>query len=110
MKGKAGIRRVLRTLVARIRDEYDPDRVILFGSYAYGKPDVDSDIGLLIVKRTSLPFHKRWAEVSRLVYSETKGLDFSPFVVTPEELERRLEIGDQFFQEIMARGKVLYAR
>jgi hypothetical protein len=35
---------------------------------------------------------------------------FSPLVLTPEEIKQRLEIGDQFIQEILAKGEVLYAR
>jgi len=39
-----------------------------------------------------------------------RGLPFSPLVITPQELAQRLEIGDPFYHEILARGKVLYAR
>jgi len=110
MKTIASTRKAIRQLAERIKETYAPDTIILFGSYAYGQPDADSDIDLLIVKKTHLPFHKRWAEVCRSVSPEASGLDFSPFVVTPEELEERLKIGDQFFQEVLTKGKVLYAR
>jgi predicted nucleotidyltransferase len=90
--------------------EYQPERIILFGSYAYGQPDRASDIDLLIVKQTDLPFHKRWAEVCRIVSDLRRGIPFSPFVITPKELEQRLALRDPFFQEILEKGKTLYAR
>lgn len=102
--------KALQAIVEKVKREYEPERIILFGSYAYGRPTEGSDLDLLIVKETPEPFHKRWAQVCRLVSAEIAGLDFCPFVVTPEELNRRLEMGDQFFLEIMAKGKVLYAK
>lgn len=110
MRGNGKVRRVLDKVVERLKDEYGPERIILFGSYAYGEPEGESDIDLLIVKDTTQPFHKRWAEVCRIISPLRKGFAFSPFVVTPEELESRLEMGDDFFQEIISRGEVLYAR
>lgn len=110
MQVRSDVKRAVQDLVEHLKGDYNPEIIILFGSYAYGEPDSESDIDLLIVKRTPLPFHKRWVEVCQLVSGDTKGLEFSPFVVTPEELEIRLAMGDQFFKEILARGEILYAR
>ncbi|MFN3467900.1 MAG: nucleotidyltransferase domain-containing protein [Candidatus Brocadiales bacterium] len=110
MKVKDRIEKTLEEIVERIQREYDPEKIILFGSYAWGKPTEESDIDLLIVKDTSKPFHKRWAEVCQIVSELRRGLALSPFVITPSELSSRLEIGDQFFEEIIERGKILYAR
>jgi len=98
------LRRVTDVLVQK----YRPERIILFGSYAYGRPTDSSDIDLLIVKRTRLPFHKRWARVCELVEELVGTIPFSPLVVTPAELRRRLAVGDPFFREILSRGQVLY--
>lgn len=108
MKGRMDgkIERIVEVLVR----EYKPEKIILFGYWAYGKPDEESDIDLLIVKKTRKPFHKRWSEVCALVGDVVRKIPFSPFVVTPEELEKRLAIGDQFFEEILEKGRILYAR
>jgi len=100
------IEQIVQVLIRR----YQPERIILFGSYAYGEPDQASDIDLLIVKQTDLPFHKRWAEVCRLVSHLRRGIPFSPFVITPDELDERLALGDPFFREILEKGETLYAR
>lgn len=101
---------VILKLIERLKTRYEPEKIILFGSYAYGKPDIESDLDLLIVKDTCEPFHKRWVEVYELVSDIVRGIDFSPFVVTPGELEKRIKIGDQFFMEIVKRGECLYAK
>lgn len=103
-------KKVIERIVRVLSKTYKPEKIVLFGSYAYGKPTEESDIDLLIVKDTSLPFYKRLAEIRRLVSEARRGHAFEPLVVTPKELEERLEIGDSFFEEILKRGKVLYAR
>lgn len=98
----------IRRIVARIVEEYRPQEVILFGSYAYGEPRADSDLDLLIVRDTEeIPFMRR-VTVSRICDALHLRIPFQPFVVTPEELRRRLELGDSFFEEICERGKTLY--
>lgn len=95
-------------IVRRIIEGYRPAKVILFGSYAYGRPTVDSDIDLLIVKETADRFIDRWVAVRELIADPERRTPVEPIVVTPEELRRRLAEGDQFFHEIVTRGKVLY--
>ena len=109
---KERIETLLGKIVEVIRKEYVPDKIILFGSYGYGTPTEESDIDLLIIRETDKPFHKRWAEVCHIISEirKGKGIAFSPFVVTPQELQERLEIGDQFFEEIVNKGEVLYAK
>ena len=86
-----------------------PQKVILFGSYADGSADEDSDIDLLIIKGTTEQFLKRLNHVRRLVAGMHRRIPFDPIILTPEELEQRLQIGDQFIAGILERGKVLYA-
>ncbi|HUT84230.1 MAG TPA: nucleotidyltransferase domain-containing protein [Thermodesulfobacteriota bacterium] len=111
-KEKKEIDTLLKKIVDAICNKYAPEKIILFGSYAYGTPTKESDVDFLIIRGTQKPFHKRWAEVCHII-SEIRrgtGIAFSPFVVTPEELKERLQMGDQFFEEIISKGKVLYAR
>ncbi|MBS7249119.1 MAG: nucleotidyltransferase domain-containing protein [Candidatus Freyarchaeota archaeon] len=104
------MRPVIMRIVETIVRELNPQKIVLFGSFAYGEPNKQSDIDLLIVMETKDPFHKRWAKVCRIVREVRKGIPFSPFVITPEELKERLRVGDPFFQEIERRGEVLYER
>jgi len=95
-------------MVKVLLGQYRPERVVLFGSLAGGKWGRDSDIDLLIVKRTSVPFYRRMAVVRALVASARRGLPFDPIVLTPAELRNRLARGDQFVAGILASGKVLH--
>jgi predicted nucleotidyltransferase len=99
----------IERIVKRIAEGYQPLKVILFGSYAYGEPTEDSDIDLLIVKETSERFIDRWVAVRELIADSERRIPVEPIVVTPDELHRRLTGKDHFFQEIVARGKLLYA-
>lgn len=102
-------RQEIERVVKRIAEGYHPLKVILFGSYAWGEPTDDSDIDLLIVKETSERFIDRWVAVRELIADPERRVPVEPIVVTPEELDRRIARGDQFFQEIVARGKLVYA-
>ena len=101
---------MINQLVEEIKTGYRPEKIILFGSYAWGSPGAESDIDLLIIKESEKPFHKRWSDVCRLVSSIRKGVAFSPFVVTPDELQERLEMNDPFFKKIIEEGEVLYGQ
>ena len=65
---------------------------------------------ILIVKDTNETVLERWVSVRKMVSELRKGFAFSPIIVTPAELETRLGKGDHFFEEIIRRGKNLYAR
>ena len=93
-----------------LEEKYRPERIVLFGSFAKGRITRDSDVDLLIVKRTSLPFYQRLVEVRRLVSSARRGIPFDPIVVTPEELSCRIKVGDRFLEDILQSGQVLYAK
>jgi len=103
-------RKVILEMVEKIERDYQPEKVILFGSYAYGHPTLHSDIDLLIIKRTPQRPIDRRVEIRRLVYDPERTIAFSPLVYTPEEIERRLSLGDDFLEEILQKGEVLYER
>lgn len=104
------IRDTLQQIVQSLIEAYQPQHIVLFGSLAYGEPDADSDIDLLIIKETDESPLARRVHVRRLVADPERRVPFSPLVLTPEELAHRLMLGDPFYLEIMRRGKVLYAR
>jgi len=95
-------------VVSHIAKKFNPERIILFGSYAYGQPSEDSDVDLLIVMESNDRPVIRAAAVSKALHPSPFPMDI--MVRTPEEVRRRLEIGDYFFKEIITKGKVLYER
>jgi predicted nucleotidyltransferase len=104
----AHIEAQLGMITRKIVEAFQPQKVILFGSYAYGQPTHDSDVDILIVMDSRERPTERAAKVSRLLRPRPFPMDI--LVRTPEEIGRRLIIGDQFFLEIMRRGKILYER
>jgi predicted nucleotidyltransferase len=94
--------------VQRIVEALQPEKVVLFGSYAYGRPTPDSDVDLLIIMETSAPDKERYLSVCRLLRPRPFPVDI--LVRTPREVARALEKGDFFIREIMSQGKVLYER
>ena len=86
-------------------EKFRPDKIILFGSYAYGKLTQDSDIDLLVI----LPFEgipaEKAVEIPRAIDYHFP-LDL--LVRTPSEVQKRLKMGDFFIQEILQKGRVLY--
>jgi len=109
MKIPAATKTELDKIVSQLVKTYRPEKIILFGSYAYGVPHEDSDVDLLIIKTTSQPFVDRLVEVRKILTDPTRSVPLGPIVLTPEELDARLSIGDQFIEEIVTRGEVLYA-
>ena len=98
----------IRTIVEKLKKDYRPSKIILFGSYAYGQPDRDSDIDMCIIKEThERPIDRRVA-VARIVADPKRLVPFEPLVLSPQEVKERLLAGDQFLQEILDRGEVLY--
>jgi HEPN domain-containing protein/predicted nucleotidyltransferase len=107
--------RLLREITRRIVEAFKPDRIILFGSYAYGKPTVQSDVDLLVVMnrlrdRSVFERDRRVAEVVRSADTGGDGMQMDVLVRSPSELAYRLRIGDPFFREVMLKGRVLYSR
>ena len=109
MKRDARIEQTLNEIVRRLVADYQPEKIILFGSYAYGEPHADSDLDVLIVKETTDLLIRRIFTVHELVTDAHPRIGFEPLVLTPAEIEQRLRIGDQFVAEILKRGEVLYA-
>jgi len=109
MKRSTRIRTEIQKITRRVIDTYQPEKIILFGSYAYGKPGANSDLDLLIIKKTSERFFDRLVNVRRIVSDPMRSIPFEPIVLTPDEVKERLAIGDQFIEEILTKGEVLYA-
>ena len=103
------VKDTIQKILDKLVTGYAPQKVILYGSYAYGKPDRDSDIDLLIIKETTERFIDRWVTVQQILTGTHPSIPVETLVLTPQEMERRLAIGDQFVEENITRGEVLYA-
>lgn len=102
------IKKLIEDITKKIVKEYNPKKVILFGSYAHGKPTDDSDIDLLIIKNTDETPMQRWMRLRRLLMTPDVMISITPFVYTEKELDERLQIKDFFIKEILKKGVVLY--
>ena len=98
--------RLLRKVIRQIVDGVHPKKIILFGSYASGKPNLDSDVDLLVVMPSRKRPVERTIEVSKTLQVHPFPMDI--MVRTPQELEKRLRLGDAFFHDVVTKGKVLY--
>ncbi len=92
----------------KIIREIDPEKIILFGSYAWGKPTEDSDVDLFIIKNSNEPRRVRQVSLRKKLFGS--GVPMDLLVYTQEELNRRLELEDFFFEKIINNGKVIYAK
>lgn len=97
---------LLNEITQKIIQSFDPERIILFGSYAYGTPTEDSDIDLLVIMHTQDRPSKRSAKITSVCRPRYVSMDI--IVRTPEEITRRLEEFDPFLEEILTSGRVLY--
>jgi len=96
----------IEDIVAEIARVFQPEQIILFGSYAYGKPRSDSDVDLLIIMPfEGSPSYKALEILAHVDPSFAVDL----LVRSPDEIEQRLAWHDFFLGEIIEQGKVLYA-
>ena len=95
--------------VRRIVAALQPEAIYLYGSHAYGSPHEDSDVDLLIVKKTSKKPTDRIAEVLKLVWGEKPHIEAQ--VLTPEEYEQGIMENRYFLtREVLSKGKLLYEK
>ncbi len=89
----------------RIAEEYRPQKIILFGSYAIGTPTPESDVDILVI----LPFEGKNASKSAELLNRTNPhFPIDLLVRTPDQVKDRLQKGDFFMKEIIEKGKVIY--
>lgn len=104
----APVSETLPKAVRRIARALRPEKIILFGSYAYGNPTPDSDVDLLVVWDSHTSPNERFLSVARLLRPRLFPLDL--LVYTPKEMQEALARRDFLIHEIVTRGKVLYER
>ncbi len=98
-------RHKINSFVRRVAQEFRPRQIILFGSYAYGKPTPDSDVDLLVVMPHKGPPSEQAATIRKRIRA---GFPMDLIVRSPDEIRKRTHMGDCFIREIMERGQPLY--
>ena len=98
-------KRTISSFARQVARQFKPEKIILFGSNAYGKPTEDSDVDILVI----MPFEGRNPEKATEIWMATKPkFPIDIMVRKPAELKKRLKMGDFFLREITEKGKVLY--
>jgi predicted nucleotidyltransferase len=98
--------RVIRRFARQVGERFQPDKVILFGSYAYGRPHADSDVDILVV----MPTRHQHTQAARIRWTVPAPFPMDLLVRTPQNLQWRLYEGESFHTEIVTKGKVLYEK
>lgn len=95
----------IRRYVRQIVEKFQPDKVILFGSYAKGEQHKESDVDLLVV----MPAWNEMSKAARIRWELKPPFSLDLIVRTPKHLERGLHENDWFLRDVTETGKVLYA-
>ena len=100
--------RAIQAVVDLIAENFEPDKIILFGSHAYGNPQPWSDVDLLVVMDTE----QHPVAISQEILKSLPAFFFSVDIIvrSAETIHSRAQMGDAFMEEITEKGKVLYER
>jgi uncharacterized protein len=94
----------IKRFARQIAGRFHPQKIILFGSYAYGKPHNESDVDLLVI----MPASDVVNMAIRISLAFERPFSFDLIVRTPGQMKRGLQDNDWFLREIMEKGKALY--
>jgi predicted nucleotidyltransferase len=97
---------VIRRFAGAVAERFQPDKIILFGSHAYGQPHADSDVDILVV----MPARNQMDQAARIHLAIMPPFPLDILVRTPQRLTAGLRDGDSFLHEIVTKGKVLYEK
>jgi uncharacterized protein len=95
----------IKWICERIAREFNPEKIIIFGSYAYGTPGPFSDLDLLVV----MPYEgSSLQQAARIITRVNPEIGVDVIVRSPEQIRERLALHDGFMREILERGMVAY--
>ncbi len=98
--------RAIRRYARQVAERFQPDRIILFGSHAYGTPHADSDVDILVI----MPCRNQLDQACRIDDEVVPDFPLDLIVRTPKRLALWQAEGDSFSLEIVNKGKVLYEK
>jgi uncharacterized protein len=101
-------KKTISNIVYRIATNINPDKIFLFGSYATGLANEDSDIDLLVIKETSEPKFKRSIEIQRLLIGSKLPVDI--VVYTNDEFENEKAKHYSFVNTAIKGAQLMYER
>ncbi len=97
----------IQNLIYQIEEKFDPDKIILFGSHAYGKPNWESDIDLLVIMNFEGTARQQAAMIlTKIDYHFALDL----LVRSANQISERIKNGDFFLRDVIEKGLVLYDR
>lgn len=108
MLKQAKTNQIISSIVEKIRKDYNPEKIILFGSYAKGTSGYDSDIDILVIRDSTLRRDERDQEIRRSLREIKFPLDI--FVYTPKEVDEYSRLNGSFISMVFKEGRVLYER
>ncbi len=97
----------IQQIIQQIINNFQPEKIILFGSYAYGNPSDDSDVDLLVIMDFNDSPQK---QMFKILQSIDYHLPLDLIVRSQNQLSKRINAGDFFLKEILERGRILYDR
>lgn len=98
----------LKEMTEKIVAEFKPEKIILFGSRAWGVPGPDSDVDVLVVKETDRSTREVAREIDGAIFPRPFPLDL--LVYRPDQVEEGQARGDFFIKNILTKGRILYAK
>ena len=96
----------IKKIAQQIAKKHKPEKIILFGSFAWGKPSKNSDVDLLVVKDTNNTRSLAMA-IDDSIYPRQFPMDV--IVYTPNQLQSEIDIEEPFVLKIVQKGKILFA-
>jgi predicted nucleotidyltransferase len=94
----------IRRFAQEVAERFAPQKIILFGSHAYGTPHEDSDVDILVI----MPCRNEIDQAYKIRLAVERRFPMDLLVRKPQDIKWRLAEGDDFLQEIVSKGKVLY--
>lgn len=96
----------MKTSRKKVAKQFQPERIILFGSHATGQQHADSDVDILVV----MPARNQLDQAAKIHLATLPPFPLHLIVRTPDNFAWRLAEGDSFLQEVVSKGKVLYEK
>jgi predicted nucleotidyltransferase len=90
-----------------VAEKFHPEKIVLFGSYASGKPSADSDVDLLVIMKHNGRSVEQALSIRRAV---RRSFPLDLIVKTPQETQARLKQNDCFIKSVLTKGRTLYER
>jgi predicted nucleotidyltransferase len=98
--------RIIYAYARQVAERFQPEKIILFGSHAYGTPHADSDVDILVI----MPARNEIDQAIRIDRAVDPQFPLDLIVFTPKNLAWRLKEGDSFLSEVISKGRVLYEK